>query len=148
MKKFFLVAILVLVSGIFVNAQTKLTNEQSVQNSVIDLFQALADRNLTNLKKNCTADILVLETGLVWNLDTLEMKVSQTTAPDFKRINTFEFIKTEVNGKTAWTTFNNQAEVTRNGKTGVIKWLETAILVKDDGQWKIRVLHSTLLKRG
>jgi hypothetical protein len=111
MKKLVLVIILI-ITGIVVNAQTKLTNEQIVQNSVIDLFQALADQDLVILKKNCTADILILETGLVWNLDTLIMKVSQNTAPDYKRVNTFEFIGTEVNGKTAWTTFNNQAEVT------------------------------------
>jgi ketosteroid isomerase-like protein len=111
------------------------------------LFQALADRNLTNLKNNCTSDILILENGSVWNLDTLMQKVSQNTAPDFKRNNSFEFLDTKISGKIAWATYNNQAEITRNGKTGIIKWLETAILSKEDGQWKIKTLHSTLLKR-
>lgn len=148
MKKLFLVAILLFVSTLLVNAQNKLTDKQQVvQKTVIDLFRAIADRDLVNLKQNCTSDILILENGSVWNLDTLIQKVSQNTAPDFKRINTFEFIDTKISGKIAWTTYNNQAEVTRNGKSGVIKWLETAILSKEDGQWKIKALHSTLLKR-
>ena len=146
MKKIFLVVILVLVSGLLVNGQTKLTDQQVAQKSVIDLFQALADRDLVNLKLGCTSDILILESGMVWNLDTLVMKVGQNTSADFKRINSFEFIETEVNGKIAWTTYNMQSEITRNGKTGVVKWLETAILSKEDGRWKIKVLHSTLLK--
>jgi len=111
------------------------------------MFQALADRNLAKLKLNCTADILIIETGEVWNLDTLVQAVSQNTAADFKRINSFEFINTKVSGKTGWTTYYNQAEVTRNGKHRPVKWIETAILVKEDGQWKIKTLHSTLLKR-
>jgi hypothetical protein len=148
MKNFFLWAILFFVSTVFVRAQNKSDDkQQAVQKAVIDLFQGLADRNLDKLKQNCTTDVLILEHGAVWNLDTLIQKVSQNTAPDFKRINTFEFIETKVSGQMAWTTYNNQAEVTRNGKTGVIKWIETAILTKEDGKWKIKTLHSTLLKR-
>jgi ketosteroid isomerase-like protein len=147
MENIFLVAILFFVSAVLTNAQNKQTDQQAVQKTVVDLFQALANRDLVNLKKNCTSDILILENGSVWSLDTLMQKVSQNTAPDFKRINTFEFIDTDVNGKIAWTTYNNQAELSRNGKNVVIKWLETAILSKESGQWKTKVLHSTLLKR-
>lgn len=147
MKNIFLVAILFFVSAVLANAQNKQTDQQAVQKTVVNLFQAMADRDLGKLKKNCTSDILILENGSVWNLDTLIQKVSQNTAPDFKRINTIEFIDTEVSGKIAWTTYNNQAEVTGNGKNVVIKWLETAILSKENGQWKTKVLHSTLLKR-
>jgi ketosteroid isomerase-like protein len=148
MKKFLLVATLLFVSTLLVNGHDKTNDKQQlVQKTVTDLFQALADRDPDKIKYNCTADILILESGAVWNLDTLVQKISQNTAADFKRINTLEFIETKVSGEIAWTTYNNQAEVTRNGKSGKIKWLETAILTKEDGRWKIKTLHSTLLGR-
>lgn len=56
-------------------------------------------------------------------------------------------METKISGKIAWTTYYNQADVTRNGTAYVVKWLETAILTKEDGQWKIKTLHSTLVNR-
>jgi ketosteroid isomerase-like protein len=148
MKKFFFVAIFLFVTILLANAQEKLTDkEKLVQKAVIDMFQALADRDIVKLKSNCTEDILLLENGAIWNLDTLVQKVSQNTAADFKRINTIEFIDTKISGKIAWTTYNNKAEITRNGKNSIVKWLETVILIKEDGSWKIKNLHSTLLSR-
>lgn len=147
MKKFFLVVTVLFVLTLSVNAQDKLsTKQQLVQQTVIDMFQALADRDLVKLKRNCADDILILESGAVWNLDTLVQKVSQNTAVDFKRINTIEFIDTKINEKIGWTTFYNQAEITRNGRSGKLKWLETVILIERNGHWKIKTLHSTLLK--
>ena len=148
MKKFFLIAILCSVSTFLVNAQPPIpAKEQQVQQIVLDVFHALADRDLVQLKYNCTKDILILESGAIWNLDTLEQKIIQNTATDFKRVNTIDFLETRMRGKTAWTTYHNQADVTRNGKRGRIKWLETAILINEHGRWKIKTLHSTLLSR-
>ncbi len=115
--------------------------------TVVNLFQALADRDIAKLKYNCTKDILLLENGAVWNLDTLVQKVNQNTASDFKRINTIAFIDIKISGKIAWTTYNNKAEITRSGKNSIVKWLETAILTKEGGLWKIKTLHSTLISR-
>jgi hypothetical protein len=130
------------------NAQEKLTEKkQLVQKTIIGMFQSLADRDLNTLKHYCTTDILILESGSIWNLDSLVQKVNQNIGADFKRINTLDFIETKISGKIAWSTYNNKAEITRNGKTSVIKWLETAIVIKTNGSWKIKNIHSTLLSR-
>jgi ketosteroid isomerase-like protein len=122
--------------------------EQKVQQVVIDLFQALSDRDFDKLKANCTTDITILENGISWNLDTLEQKINSTKAiPDFNRINTIRFLDTRIKGKTAWISYNNQAEVIRNGKKGNVEWLESVILVKEGKDWKVQLLHSTLIKR-
>lgn len=148
MKKYFLTAIICFATILLANAQEKLTNDQqNVRKTVINMFQALADRDLDKLKKYCTSDIIILENGSVWNIDTLVQKVNQNKSTDFKRINTIDFIDTKVDKNIAWTTYNNQAEVTKNGQHGIIKWLETAILIRGRKQWKIKVLHSTLLKK-
>lgn len=130
-------------------AQTKLTAEElNAQTAVITVFQALADRDFHKMSRNCTADLQVYENGVIWNLDTLKQKINLTKSiPDFLRINTLDFIATRIKGKVGWITYYNQAEVTRNGQHGFVKWLETAILLKEDSGWKMQTLHSTLLQR-
>jgi len=148
MKKLLCTAVIALVSVCHLSAQIKVTEKQAVQKVITDMFQALADRDTDQLKSNCTRDFLLLENGVVWNIDSLTQKINQNkAATDFKRINTFDFLATKVRNNTAWTTYNNQAEVTKNGQHRVIKWLETAVLIKEGKVWKIEVLHSTLLKR-
>jgi ketosteroid isomerase-like protein len=130
-------------------AQEKLTkSQQAVQLTVIKMFDALSNRDSVSLKDYCTADILLFENGLVWNADTLILKaITQNQAADFKRINSFEFINTTVNKNSGWATYQLQSEITRNGKQGSVKWMETVVLVKEKKRWKIKVLHSTLIKR-
>lgn len=110
------------------------------------MFQALADRDTVSLKYNCTDDIIIYESGEIFTLDTLVQGVRRNLSADFKRINKFEFLDTKVNGEIAWTSYYNQADITRNGKNRTLKWLETAILIKEKGRWRIKVLHSTALK--
>jgi len=130
-------------------AQSPLTNDQqAVQQTVRKMFDALSNRDSVSLKDYCTADILLFEYGMVWNLDTLILKgVTLNQAPDFKRINTIDFINTAVDKNTAWATYNLQSELTREGKHAMVQWMETVVLIKEKERWKIKVLHSTLIKR-
>jgi len=148
MKKISLLLIAISVTGLL-QSQKKLTeNQKAVQNTVIKMFDALSNRDSVNLKSYCTADVLLFENGMVWNLDTLIMQgIKLNQATDFKRINIIDFINTTVNKNVAWTTYNNQAEITKDGKHGYVKWMETVVLVREKNGWKIKVLHSTLIKR-
>jgi len=130
-------------------AQEQLTaGQQAVQQTVIKMFEALSNRDSVSLKNYCSADIQLFEYGQVWNLDTLILKaIAQNQAADFKRSNTFDFINTTVDKTTAWITYRLQSEITSNGKQGSVQWIETVILVNDKKHWKIKVLHSTLVKR-
>jgi ketosteroid isomerase-like protein len=130
-------------------AQKVFTSEQKeVQQTVINLFEALSSRDSISLKKYCAADITLFEYGNSWNVDTLILKaITLNTAIDFKRINAIDFISTEVNGNTAWANYHLHSEITRNGKQSDVRWIETVVAVKEDKKWKIKVLHSTLLQR-
>lgn len=133
----------------FLLAQELLAKEQrEVQQTVVNFFEALSNRDSVSLKQYCTADISLFENGSIWNIDTLILKaITLNTAPDFKRINTFDFINTTVNKNTAWVTYNLKSEMSRNGKQAIVQWMETVIVVKEHNKWKINVLHSTLIKR-
>ncbi len=130
-------------------AQGQLTrNQQAVQQTVIKLFDALSNRDSVSLKAHSTADITLYEYGQVWNIDTLILKaIIQNQSADFKRTNSFDFINTTVDKTMAWVTYRLQSIVIREGKETTVQWLETVVLVKERKRWKVKHLHSTLIKR-
>lgn len=112
------------------------------------MFEALSNRDSVGLKANCTADITLYEYGQVWNIDTLIMKaITLNQSADFKRTNSFDFINTTTDKTTAWVTYRLQSVITKDGKQATVQWLETVVLVNEQKQWKVKHLHSTLLKR-
>lgn len=148
MKIIKLVLITVSFTGLL-QAQPSITKTQhAVQQTIIKMFEALSNRDSVGLKKYCAGDIALYEYGQVWNIDTLITKaIVLNTAADFKRVNEFDFINTTVKDKTAWATYNLQSAITSNGKQRIVQWMETVVLVKEKEKWKIKVLHSSLIKR-
>lgn len=130
-------------------AQQSLTkDQQKIQQTVIGFFESLSNRDSVSLKSYSTTDITLFEYGRVWTLDTLIRRtIKLNTATDFKRVNTLEFINSSADKKTAWATYNLHSEITRAGKQVSIHWLESVILVREKKKWRIKVLHSTMIKR-
>jgi ketosteroid isomerase-like protein len=122
--------------------------QQAVQQTVIKMFDALSNRDSVSLKNYCTSDIALYEYGHVWNIDTLILKaITKNQAADFKRTNSFDFITTTSDKNTAWVTYHLNSSITREGKQAAVQWLETVVLIKERKQWKVKHLHSTLIKR-
>jgi len=123
-------------------------NQRQVQQTVINFFESLSNRDSVSLKNYCTNDIVLFENGKIWNADSLILKaITLNTASDFKRTNTIDFISTTVHGNIAWATYNLHSLMTRNGKQSTVQWMETVIAIKEKKRWKIKVLHSTLINR-
>ena len=123
-------------------------SQQAAQQTVTKLFDALSNRDSVSLKKYCTDDIALYEYGMAWNMDTLiNRAIRLNTSADFKRTNALDFINTTVNKDVAWTTYYLHSEITKDAKLVSIQWLETVVLVKERKRWKIKVLHSSLIKR-
>ena len=148
MKKLLLLLIAFSTSSIVMAQQPLTKNQQAVQQTVIKMFDALSNRDSVNLKNYCTADIALYEYGQVWNIDTLILKaITQNQSIDFKRTNSFDFINTTTDKTMACVNYRLQSAMTRDGKQVTVQWLETVVLVKEKKQWKIKHLHSTLIKR-
>jgi hypothetical protein len=126
------------------NAQ-KVSKEQSTIHQTVEImFATLTNADTSALKNFVTSNVRFYEYGQVWNMDTLIQKVMQAKAiKDFKRNNSFQFKSTTIHKKTAWTTYYLESIITRNGKLETLNWLETVVLIREKGQWKIDVLHST-----
>ncbi|MFM9839333.1 MAG: nuclear transport factor 2 family protein [Cyclobacteriaceae bacterium] len=149
MEKHILIASVLLISALTATAQENLTeNQKAVQQTVVKVFDALSNRDSLSLKEYCAKDILLFEYGQVWNLDTLIRKaIKRNKANDFKRVNNLEFIYTTVDRNTAWAAYNLHSEMTREGKQSTVHWLETVVLVREKKKWRLKTLHSTMIKR-
>ena len=133
----------------FLQAQQLFSKKQiEIQQTVVKMFQALSDRDSIALKSYCSPDITLYEYGQTWNIDSLIRKaITMNQSADFERTNTFEFIYTESSKTTAWVTYRLNTIVTKDSNKSDIQWLETVVLAKQKKHWKVKHLHSTLLKR-
>lgn len=138
-----LIAILLLAS---LGATAQNTEQAKVNQSLVRLFDALAALDMKTIKEFSTTDLTILESGVVWNLDTLARKIVQLKGASFSRTNHLDFLQTEIKASTAWAVYYNTADMTINGLEVHAKWLESAILVKESKAWKVKLLHSTTLK--
>jgi ketosteroid isomerase-like protein len=148
MKKISLLLIGFSISAIMMAQEQLSTGQQEVQQTVIKMFDALSNRDSVGLKTYCTEDITLYEYGQSWNMDTLILKaITLNQSADFKRTNSFDFINTTADKNTGWVTYHLNSSITRDGKQSTVQWLETVVLVKERKQWKVKHLHSTLIKR-
>lgn len=148
MKKISLLLIAFSISAMLMAQEQQSISQLAVQQTIIKMFDALSNRDSVSLKNYSAADIALYEYGQVWNMDTVILKaITQNQAADFKRTNSFEFINTNVDNTTAWVTYRLQSVIIRDGKQTTVQWLETVVLVKERKQWKVKHLHSTLIKR-
>lgn len=141
--------IIIITHTLSTQAQKPITKtQQQVQETVVNMFEALSERDSMALKTYCTSDITLYEYGQIWNMDSLIFKaITMNTVADFKRTNTFEFISTETDKHIAWVTYTLSSIIAKDGKQTTIVWLETVCLLKQNRQWKVKNLHSTLLNK-
>jgi hypothetical protein len=128
--------------------QTSSNDQWAVQQTMKNIFEVLSSRDSTLFKNYCAPDVMFYEYGMAWTIDTMINKaIRQNQGSDFKRDNTLDFINTTINGNTAWATYNLHSVIKKDGKEIKIHWLETVVLVKDRNMWRLKVLHSSLIKR-
>ena len=124
----------------------KQTEQQQVQQVLRLVFEAFSEGSVAKMEQALTADVKILETGEVWTLDTVRSYFARPRPADYKRLNTLDFFQTEVEGKMAFVSYHNTAAIHANGKDRMVKWLESAVLVKQGKSWRVKMLHSTRLE--
>lgn len=150
MRRVILALISILYLATFSQAQQNSPSEKmAVQNVITEFFDGLSFVDVEKVRSTCLPDLIILESGEIWNFDSLATRISSRKAKsiDFKRVNKLDFLDTKISGDIAWTYYLNQATITNNGKTVDVKWLESAVLKKEKTGWKISLLHSTTIER-
>jgi hypothetical protein len=142
-----LLPFVVLLTGSTTFAQQNPTAEQlKVQQVIHTVFEAFSEASMQKMESAVTPDVNILEHGVVWNMDSLRHYFKNSFPADFKRINTLEFFTTEVTEKMAFVSYHNTADFHANNKDRKVRWLESAVLVKERDAWKVKMLHSTIIQ--
>lgn len=136
-----LILILLLLSNIVFGQG--ISEQRKVQEVVINLFEALSENNLIKMQTYMTPDIKILEHGVIWNMDTIVALTRKPRPANFRRINTIDFFQTEVTNNFAFVAYNNRADISSSNGERKVTWLESAVLVRESGEWKVKMLHST-----
>ncbi len=128
----------------FSYAQTPEKGE--VQQVITRFFDALSVANIPQMKAEVSDGFILLENGEIWTIDTLANKISRPKPEGYLRQNSFDFIETKIEKNRAWVYYKNKAEITSKTRNTTIKWLESAILRKEKGRWRMELMHSTPMK--
>jgi hypothetical protein len=141
MKK---IALFVLLSTQFSFAQT--SEKAEVQQVITRFFDALSVANIPLMKAEVSDDFMLLENGEIWTIDTLANKISRPKPEGYLRQNSFDFLSTKIDKNRAYVYYKNKAEISSKTRNATIKWLESAILRKEKGRWRMEFMHSTPMK--
>lgn len=116
-----------------------------------DLIQGAFDElwggvDSTKISTYHTEDFIILEQGEIWDNDRIKAYMRRQLAnPDRpKRTNRMEYISIEKYGPSLQIAYHNFAEFTRaDTLVGEAQWLESALAVRTDEGWRLKMMHST-----
>jgi len=119
--------------------------KQKIEEVVSGFFTAVSEYNYTGIKGKCAEGFMLLEHGKIWNADSLINLIKP-----YERIAKFSYrfkdFKTTVEGSTAWIAYRNIGLMTTKDNRTEYEWLESAVLRRKNGEWKLALLHSTRIR--
>ena len=121
--------------------------QQDPFRAVQEFFSAISDFDYDRMGATVTEDFHLLEVGEVWELDQL-VDVIKTVENRFERRNYFSVIKAVANHNMVWISYWNRAVKKYPDRVQEVSWLESAVMVKVENEWKLQMLHSTRVDPG
>ncbi|MEP3482301.1 MAG: nuclear transport factor 2 family protein [Fuerstiella sp.] len=112
---------------------------------VKELFAAMSKHDGQAMQQAATEDFQLLEHGENWTMQKLVDAVQPKGQPS-ERKNFFKQIRAHQKGDVAWVSYWNKAEIRRESGLRTLVWLESAVMVKTNNQWKVQLMHSTRLE--
>lgn len=100
-------------------------------------------RDKKKYRELLTDDYLLLENGELIDADA-DIAAMPAAGSDLKRSDNFDFRSVKINERIAYAVYflKSQIDDSKNGNRE-LKWLESAIMRRSGGGWKIALLHST-----
>lgn len=118
------------------------SSEATPFDAVRSLFAAMSAFDYAKMQSTVTDDFQLLEAGEVWDIETLIGAIKPGEGAYLRR-NFFSLIHTENNDNVVWVSYWNRATFAVQDKVSEQVWLESVVLLKDRGEWKIQLMHST-----
>lgn len=150
MMKHYITILLIAITLFSINcggesAEVDLNAEKmNVENALTEYMNNLAQRNWDMLRANSTHDMILLENGLEWNLDSLINAMEKEWA-GYEISYNLDFVKTEIEGPMAWAFYHSKGTGQNDTLLININWLESANFIKNEDTWKVAFIHSTVV---
>lgn len=135
---------------IFTSCQTENNNkslseseEEKVEETLKTFFNSISNYNYEGIREVTSDDFILIENGPVWNTEKFINFIKQFES-DATFSYEFSFIQTSVEGSTAWMVYKNNGIMNMDDQQRHFDWTESAVFSKENDQWKIKLLHSTM----
>lgn len=132
---------------VFLGSASAQEPDSSPFGAVKALFASMSAFDYAGMRSIVTGDFQLLEVGEVWDIETLIAAIAPGDGP-YERRNYFSLIRVESNDDTAWVSYWNRATFESPDSSSERAWLESAVLIRADGGWKLQLLHSTRVETG
>jgi SnoaL-like domain len=117
-----------------------------VRSGLDRFFAAISRFDYDGLRAAGTADYVLVEDGLVWNMDSLVATVQGLQKDGLRITYALEDLHPRIAGSVAWTTYRNRGILSGPKGADTLRWVESAVFRKEDGVWKLALLHSTRVR--
>lgn len=119
----------------------------AVRQLIVEAYRvSFVEQDPAKYRALLTDDYLLLEHGAVMDIAG-DLALIPKPEAEYRRTDAFEFHQVRVEGDTAWAVFTLRSDITdkRNGSRHR-DYLESAVLRRVDGQWRLALLHSTKIE--
>lgn len=110
---------------------------------VRSMFTALAAEDIPKLREIIAPDFYAFEAGGRVTGDALIDLMKKAHAAGKIYTWTVNEPQVRIGGDMAWVTYVNRGSIKDATETKNVSWLESMVLRKDQGRWRIQFLHST-----
>jgi ketosteroid isomerase-like protein len=121
------------------------TDQNQVTEAMHSFFAAATADDRDKLHAVTTSDFYAFDAGGRFTRDGLMDLIKAAHAEGKVYVWTVNGPEVHISGDIAWITYANQGSRTDASGTKDMNWLESAVLQKEKGVWRIRFFHSTLL---
>ncbi|MBL7742062.1 MAG: nuclear transport factor 2 family protein [Chitinophagaceae bacterium] len=112
---------------------------------LVSYYDALAKKDTAGMRSLTAAGFVLYEEGMIYNNESAAKFVEQL--PAFTATFKFDSLNTHIDERNASAYYLREAVFTIQDSTHApVKFLESATFKKENGEWKIRFIHSSLRK--
>lgn len=114
-----------------------------VVEAIRTMYAAATNNDLANFHTVAARDFYAFDGGKRFEGDSLMELIKTAHAAGKVYIWTVNDPEVHISGDSAWITYVNRGSVKDASGTKDVSWLESAVLHKESGEWRIQFFHST-----
>ena len=121
----------------------RLTDEALVTDAMVSMYIAATNDDLARFRTVAAPDFHAFDGGKQFTGDELMALIARLHASGSVYVWRVTEPEVHIHGDVAWITYVNRGSLQDASGTKSLVWLESAVLRKDAGRWRIRFFHST-----